>query len=286
MNAPEPECHFPLIARAIAGVLSGADLKDRVAKLHFSDAGHGFDRFGMHPDFVAMGDAMAAPAYDKYFRVKSYGAENIPKTGPAVLAANHSGTLPVDGAMLYLDVFRNTEPPRVPRPVADYFVSTLPVVGTLFARCGVVGGSRGNARALLQAGEMLMIFPEGTPGIGKPFSERYQLQEWRKGHCELAIRYSAPIVPVAIVGAEEQMPQLFRIPLRGGPIPYLPVPATLVPLPVRYHIHYGEPIPVHEEFSPSDADDPEIVAAAALRVKKTVQDLIDKGLSMREGVFR
>jgi 1-acyl-sn-glycerol-3-phosphate acyltransferase len=131
-----------------------------------------------------------------------------------------------------------------------------------------------------------MIFPEGTPGIGKPFSERYKLQEWRKGHCELAIRHSAPIVPVAIVGAEEQMPLLLRIPLRGGPIPYLPIPSTLVPLPVRYHIHYGEPIPVHEEFTPSDADDPEIVANAALRVKKAVQTLIDKGLSMRKGIFR
>jgi 1-acyl-sn-glycerol-3-phosphate acyltransferase len=276
----------PYIARALAGVLSGPQLKDRVDRLHFSDAGHGFDRFGMHPDFIALGDALASPAYERYFRTKSYGSEHIPTTGPAVLAANHSGTLPVDGAMLYLDVFRNTEPPRVPRPVADYFVSTLPVVSTLFARCGVVGGSRGNARALLEAGELLMIFPEGTPGIGKPFSERYKLQEWRKGHCELAIRHAAPIIPVAIVGAEEQMPQLFRIPLKRGPIPYLPIPATLFPLPVRYHIHYGEPIRVDKEFSPADADDPELVANAALRVKAAVQKLIDEGLALREGVFR
>jgi 1-acyl-sn-glycerol-3-phosphate acyltransferase len=184
-------------------------------------------------------------------------------------------------------VLRQTEPPRAARPVADYFVSTLPVVSTLFARAGVVGGSRGNARALLEAGELLMIFPEGVAGIGKPFSEHYQLQRWTKGHCELAIRHGAPVVPVGIVGAEEQMPQIARIPVpKGSPLPYLPVPATLVPLPVRYHIHYGPPVPLHEEFRPDQADDPAVVSAAAARVKEAVQQLLDHGLAQREGIFR
>ena len=274
----------PRIARALSRLYGGPEVRDRAERLSYPDAGHGFDRFGMHPDFVALGECIGMPLYDNYFRVKSYGAENIPTSGPAVLAGNHSGTLPLDGAMLWVDVLRHTEPPRTARPIADYFVSTLPLVSTLFARCGVVGGSKGNARALLEAGELLMIFPEGTPGIGKPFSERYKLQTWRQGHCELAIRYSAPVVPVGIVGAEEQMPQIARIPL-GGAMPYLPVPATLVPLPVRYHIHYGEPLRFDEEFSPSDADDPEIVADAARRVKKAVQGLLDRGLEMREGIF-
>ena len=105
-------------------------------------------------------------------------------------------------------------------------------MSVLFARCGVVGGSRGNAKALLEAGEMLMIFPEGTPGIGKPFSDRYQLQEWRQGHCELAIRHSAPVVPVGIIGPEEQMPQVGLIKgLKAFGVPHLPVPATPFPLP-------------------------------------------------------
>lgn len=275
----------PRIARAISTLYGGPEVRDRAERLAYPDAGHGFDRFGMHPDFVALGECIGMPLYDNYFRVKSYGAENIPSSGPAVLAGNHSGTLPLDGAMLWVDVLRHTDPPRTARPIADYFVSTLPLVSTLFARCGVVGGSKGNARALLEAGELLMIFPEGTPGIGKPFSERYKLQTWRQGHCELAIRYSAPVVPVGIVGAEEQMPQIARIPL-GGAVPYLPVPATLVPLPVRYHIHYGEPLRFDQEFSPEDADDPEIVAEAARRVKAAVQGLLDRGLELREGIFK
>ena len=275
----------PRIARAISAALGGRAVRDRAERLHFSDAGHGFDNFGLHPDFVALGDVIGKPGYEWYFRVESHGAENIPATGPGILASNHSGTLPVDGAMLWVDVLRQTNPPRCSRPLADYFVQSMPIISTLFARCGVVGGSRGNAQALLESGELLMIFPEGVPGIGKPFSERYQLQHWTKGHCELAIRHGAPVIPVGIVGAEEQMPQIARIPIKG-PIPYLPIPATLFPLPTKYHIHYGEPIPLHEEYSPEDADDPEVVRKSAARVKAAVQALLEHGLSQRKGIFR
>jgi 1-acyl-sn-glycerol-3-phosphate acyltransferase len=275
----------PRIARGLARMLRGEKAVERAKRLSFRDLGHGYDPFGLHPDFIGLGDALVAPLYEKYFRVRSYNHHHIPTEGPAVLACNHSGTLPMDGAMLWMDVWRNTEPPRAPRAVADYFVPSLPVLGTLFARGGVVGGSRGNAKALLENGEILMIFPEGVPGIGKPFSQRYQLQEWRKGHCELAIRHGAPVVPVGLVGAEEQMPQLFRIPIKG-PLPYIPVPATLFPLPVRYHIHYGEPIPVHEDYTPEQADDPDALEEAAQRVKDAVQSLLDEGLQQRKGVFR
>ena len=275
----------PRITRALTSLLGNPEVTDRTARLSFRDAGHGYDRFGLHPDYVAFGDALAGTIYDRYFRVQSTGSENIPSEGPAILAANHSGTIPLDGAMLWVDVVRNTQPPRVPRAVADYFVPSLPVLGTLFARCGVVGGSRGNVRALLEGGELLMIFPEGVPGIGKPFRDRYQLQEWRQGHCELAIRHRAPVVPIAIIGAEEQMPQLARLPF-FEPVPYIPITATPVPLPVRYHIHYGTPIPLHRDYRPEQADDADVVAEAALRVKAAVAGLIEQGLATRESVFR
>ena len=275
----------PVFARFLAAALGDEHVTERAEKLDVSDAGHGFDRFGLHPDFIALSDAITSPLYEKYFRVASYGAEHIPSTGPAILAANHSGVLPVDGMMLYADVLRNTHPPRVVRPVADYFVSSLPLVSTLFARCGVVGGSRGNARALLGDGELLMIFPEGTPGISKNFSRRYQLQTWRQGHAELAIRHRAPVIPVAVIGAEEQMPQLGKIPLPKGGLPFIPIPAVPVPLPVQYHIHYGEPLRFDQDYAPEDADIPERVEEAAARVADSVAALIEQGLSRRDGVF-
>lgn len=275
----------PRLVRRVVRTLGNPEVADRRARFRYQDAGHGYDPFGLHPDWVAFADLLTSPVYDRWFRVLTYGAEHLPLSGPAILAANHSGTLPFDGAMIWASVYRHTSPPRAPRPIADYFVPSLPWIGSTFARTGTVGGSRGNARALLQAGELLLLFPEGTPGIGKRFRERYTLQDWRPGHCELAIRHRAVLVPTAVVGAEEQMPQIARLPGLGL-VPYLPIPATPFPLPVRYHIHYGEPFRFFDEFDPSDADDPDVVRACAVRVKAAVQDLLDQGLAQRDGVFR
>jgi 1-acyl-sn-glycerol-3-phosphate acyltransferase len=137
---------------------------------------------------------------------------------------------------------------------------------------------------LLEAGEILSIFPEGVPGISKLYTKKYQLQTWRKGHCALSIRFRAPVIPVGIIGAEEQMPTIAHIPA-PKPLPDIPIPITPIPLPVRYYIIYGEPIAFHEEFSPEDADNPEIVLAAAERVKAAVEVLIARGLKERVGVF-
>ncbi|MFZ5482355.1 MAG: lysophospholipid acyltransferase family protein [Myxococcota bacterium] len=276
---------LPSLARALAAVSLPQEEMQRLSRLAYANAGHGYDAFGLHPDVVAFGEAVVAPLYDKYFRVVSRGHEHIPHTGPAVLAGNHSGALPVDGMMVWLDVLRHTEPPRVARAVADHFVPMIPFIGTLFARGGMVGGSRGNARALLEAGELLMIFPEGVPGIAKHFRDRYRLQEWRVGHVELAIRHRAPVVPFGVVGAEEQMPQIGRIPISVLGMPFIPVTLTPIPLPVRYHVLYGEPIPVHEDYRPEHADDPAAVREAAARVKAAVQGLLEKGLAERTGIF-
>jgi 1-acyl-sn-glycerol-3-phosphate acyltransferase len=267
-----------LASRLLAGPL------EHMRSIPFRDAGHGYDLFGYEPLTAAASLVLLEQLYRNWFRVRSYGVEHIPVRGPALLVANHSGTLPFDGLMLWTDVVLQRL--RLPRPVADHFVPTLPYVGTLFARGGVVGGTAGNLRVLLEAGELLMIFPEGVPGIIKPFRERYQLREFRVGHAELAIRHQAPVVPVGIVGAEEQLPQLARLPIHTFDIPYLPLPLTPFPLPVRYHLHYGEPLLLHEGLRPEDADDPEVVHRAAERVRQAVQALVARGLRLRKGVFR
>lgn len=276
---------LPALARLFASTLPEAE-RERLRNLTFADAGHGYDPFGLHPDFVAFGEAITAPLYNRYFRVESSGHENIPATGAAVLAANHSGAIPFDSAMIWADVVRHTNPPRVPRPVADHFVPMIPIIGILFARGGMVGGSRGNARTLLERGELLLIHPEGVPGIAKSFKLRYQLQDWRVGHVELAIRHGAPVIPVAVVGAEEQMPQIGRIPISIAGMPFIPVTITPLPMPVKYHIRYGAPIPVNELYTPDQADDPASVREAAALVKKTVQQMIDEGLKQRAGIFK
>jgi 1-acyl-sn-glycerol-3-phosphate acyltransferase len=276
---------FPPFARSVASAALPAAEMERLSRLSYADAGHGYDAFGLHPDVVAFGEAIVAPLYDKYFRVRSKGHEHIPAQGAAVLAGNHSGALPVDGIMVWADVLKHTEPPRCARAVADHFVPQIPFIGTLFARGGMVGGSRGNARVLLETGELLLIFPEGVPGIAKHFKDRYKLQDWRVGHVELAIRHRAPVVPFGVVGAEEQMPQIGRITTKIPGLPFIPITLSPLPLPVRYHILYGPPIPVHEDYRAEHADDPAAVREAAARVKAAVQALLDQGLAERTGIF-
>jgi 1-acyl-sn-glycerol-3-phosphate acyltransferase len=272
-------------ATALSTTLLPTTALERILRTRFRDAGHGYDAFGLDPHSIAATVGVVRLIYRNYFRVRSYGAQNIPAQGSAILAANHSGTLPFDGAMLYTDILEHTDPPRIPRVLADFFVTLLPFIGTWFSRVGIVNGARRNLRHLLRHGELIMVFPEGTPGIGKPFRDRYQLQKWRVGHAELAIRYGVPVVPVALIGAEEQWPLFTRIEgFRMFGAPYLPIPMVPFPLPVRYHIHYGAPI--HFDLPPESADDPDAVDDAALQVKAAVQALIDDGLRQRKGVFR
>ena len=163
----------------------------------------------------------------------------------------------------------------------------MPWVGAMFSRVGVVSGTRGNFRHLLETGELVLVFPEGTPGIGKGFRKRYQLQQWRVGHAELALRHRAPVIPMALIGAEESWPQLARIDgfhLFG--VPFMPLPLAPFPLPTHLHVYYGEPLVLHERYPPDEADDPEVAGAAAAEVKAAVAALIERGLREREGVFR
>jgi 1-acyl-sn-glycerol-3-phosphate acyltransferase len=283
---PPDRERFPTapLARAIAKALLPREELARADRLRYADAGHGYDVFGLHPDWVAAGLGLFRFLYEHYFRVTSSGHEHLPPDGAAILVANHSGTLPFDGAMIYLDVARHTDPPRVPRPITDHFVPLIPFGSTFLARTGATPGTRENLRHLLASRELALIFPEGTPGIGKPFSQRYKLQDWRVGHAETAIAHGVPVVPLAVIGAEEQWPQLARIPLKMFGAPYLPLPATPFPLPVRYHILYGEPIVF--DVPPADAARPDVVRRAAEQTKAAVQALIERGLAERKGIFR
>ena len=248
--------------------------------LAIRDAGHGYDVFGLEPRAVDRAVRVIRPVYERYFRVISTGSAHLPTRGAAILCPNHAGVLPVDGSMLWTDVVRQTG--RVLRPIADWFVPSLPFVSTLFSRLGVVAGARANVRHLLDAGELIAIFPEGTTGVAKPYRERYRLQAWRVGHAELAIRHRVPIIPVAIVGAEESWPVAFRLARRPFGAPYLPVPWSPVPLPVRYRIHYGAPIALHDGLPPDAADDPDLVARAATRTRDAVQGLLSEALRARQ----
>ena len=269
--APEPCMLGPHVETPRAR--RGAD--DRI----FHDEGYGYDLFGLHPPTAVRALRAVMPWYRRYFGVESRGVENVPSHGGAILVANHGGILPIDAAMLWADVLHRTT--RFLRPIADRFIPNLPFASATLARAGIVSGTHANVKHLLQRGELLAIFPEGVSGPAKPFRDRYKLQQWRVGHAELAIRYQVPIVPVAIIGAEESWPMLLRLPFRLFGAPYIPIPMTPFPLPVRLSIHYGRPIELHHRYTVSSADDPGQVAAAAAETHEAVASLMKRGLAER-----
>jgi 1-acyl-sn-glycerol-3-phosphate acyltransferase len=246
----------------------------------FHDEGYGYDVFGLHPPTVRRVLRATLPLYRHYFAVESHGVENVPTTGPAILISNHGGILPIDAAMLWTDVVHRTG--RYLRVIADRFIPQLPFVSTLFARAGAVSGTRANVDRLLDRGELLAVFPEGITGPAKQFRDRYALQDWRVGHAELAIRHRVPIIPVAIIGAEESWPVLLRLRWKLFGAPYLPVPVAPLPLPVQFRIHFGRPVELHRDHPPADADDPVCLAAAAARTRSAVAGLVLDGLAARD----
>ncbi|MEM6926198.1 MAG: lysophospholipid acyltransferase family protein [Myxococcota bacterium] len=269
--------------RWVARQFLSRDLDARVDTFPIADeGGHGFDAFGMSRSGIAFGLAFSRFLYDLWFRVRSHDIDRVPAEGPTIVAVNHSGFVPLDGLMVAASLTREGPIGRAPRAVVDHFVPNLPWVNVLFQRAGAIGGTRGNFHAVLDDGGMVVVFPEGTQGIGKGFAKRYQLQPFRPGHAELAIRHQATIVPTAVIGSEEAWPQIARLDGLGlFGAPYLPVPLTPLPLPVRHDLWYGEPIDASARFRPEQADDPTVVASLAREVQQAVADLVAKGLGER-----
>lgn len=265
----------------------GESERRRLAALdHLVEGDAPFDRFGFSPAAVRRAFPFFQALYRFYFRVRSEGHENIPAQGPAVLAANHGGLLPFDGAMGVVDVLLKTDPPRLARAIVDRWAGGLPFVNVFFARVGQVIGTRENFADLLDDGQLVLVFPEGMEGIRKPVTQRYRLQRFHVGFVEQALRSRAPIVPVAFLGTDDQAPILFDLkPLaRRLGLPAVPItptfpwlgPLGLLPYPVRYRIVYGEPLDFHERYGPEGAEDPRLVRHLANQVRRTVQQLVDR----------
>jgi 1-acyl-sn-glycerol-3-phosphate acyltransferase len=252
----------------------------------------------MHVETALRTYTLVKPLYQDYFRVQSSGHEHVPTEGRAILVANHSGAIPIDGMMIAIDLISRLDPPRLMRAVVDRFVAGLPYVNILFSRVGQIIGIRRNFETLLEHEELVLVFPEGTPGIVKPWGERYQLRKFNVGFVELHLRYRAPIIPVSVVGAEEQYPILAESRSLGAPlgVTHVPIPLNALlalvfgpigalPFPTRYHITYGEPIRYYEEFSEDTIRNPVMVKTLAEEVQSRVQAQIRDGLRQRKGIF-
>jgi 1-acyl-sn-glycerol-3-phosphate acyltransferase len=262
----------------------GAELEARLARLVAPQNEYGVDPFGLELEFTKAAIAPSLWLYRNYFRVQTHGIENVPP-GKAMLVSNHSGQLPLDGAMLHMALLLEAEPPRVARAMVEKWAPTLPFVAPFFARIGQVVGTPENCRRLLHAGETIVVFPEGVRGLTKTWDKRYQLQEFGTGFMRIALETHTPIVPVAVVGAEEQAPALFHLKSAAKLIGFPALPVTLtgipLPLPVKYHLWFGEPM----HFSSSADEDDAELERKVREVKGAIEALVAKGLAQRRGIF-
>ena len=262
----------------------GPERKERLQALSRTGNEYGVDPFGFNLDYSLSALAPFFWLYRHYHRVETFGIEKVPK-GRVLLISNHSGQLPMDGAMIGVAMVLEAQPPRFIRSLVDKWVPALPYVSTFMARMGQIVGTPENCRRLLNAGEAILVFPEGTRGIAKLWPQRYQLQDFGLGFMRLALETDTPIVPVAVVGAEEQAPALLDIkPLaRLLGMPAFPVTPTGIPfpLPTKYRIYFGEPL----RFKGRADDEDSELDKKVRTVKAAIQTQLNQGLRERQGVF-
>lgn len=251
----------------------------------------GVDPFGFDPEAVKHVAGPILWLYRSYFRAITKGIEKVPN-GRVLLVSNHSGQLPFDGVMIAAAMMFDRDPPRVIRTMVEKWVPRLPFVSVFFARVGQVVGTPDNCRRLLARQETILVFPEGVRGLSKTFDRRYQLERFGSGFMRLALETSTPIVPIAVIGAEEQSPSLFNLKRLGRAfgMPAFPVtptfpllgPIGLLPYPTRYRIYFGDPM----AFEGRGDEEDDLVETYVAEVRTRVQTMVNEGLAERDGIFR
>ena len=257
---------------------------------------HYEDEWGFDEEFAEAAFPMFEFLYDYWWRVTATGVHNVPSHGRAMVVSNHAGSLfPFDASMLTLAIMREHPLPRWPRFMVLNWAFVLPYLSSFMRRVGGVPANPDNATGLLEDDQVVMVFPEGVKGTGKPFSERYRLQRFgRGGFVEVALRTGSPIVPAAVVGSEEIYPKIAdaRPLARLIGAPFFPITPTFpalgplgaVPLPSRWRIEFCDPIDL-SDHPPEAADDRRLVFDISEQVRETIQEKLYENLVKRRSAF-
>jgi 1-acyl-sn-glycerol-3-phosphate acyltransferase len=276
------------LAAVARSKLAARSLERPLARRRSAPSKHEPDEFGLDPEFRARALPIFRLLYEKYWRVEAHGARHVPRSGPVILVSNHSGAIPFDATMIAY-ALEEAGHPRPTRFLYDRFVDNLPWVPQVYRRAGGVVASHENAARLLEKGELVGLFPEGVAGLSKLYGERYVLQPFSSGFVRLALRYGAPIVPVAVVGAEEIYPLVGRSAALGKLIgaPYVPLtpffpllgPLGAIPLPSKWTIRFGKPVVL--EAPRRGRTDGTAVRAMAESVRRRVRRMLRTELAVR-----
>ena len=256
------------------------------------------DPFGYDPEVHARVRPIAEFFYRRYWRVQSDGIEHVPGHGAALIVSNHSGGIPFDATMIATAIDLEHPQHRLVRFLYDRFVASMPLVGEFYNKMGSTVASFQNARRLLETGALVGIFPEGVEGVAKGIWKSYQMQRFHHGFVRLSLQLRVPIIPTAVVGAEEIYPVIGKW-KNLGPlkallnIPYVPVtplfpllgPLGMIPLPTKWHIRFGAPIRFYESRRVARLPQAKMVHALDERVRQQIQSMVHELLAARESVF-
>jgi 1-acyl-sn-glycerol-3-phosphate acyltransferase len=286
------------LARLMDAGLSGVNwttLAQLQKALYFAWHSEDVDEFGADRRFTESLLPFFEFLYTVWWRVETTGIERVPERGPGLIVANHSGVLPYDGVMIKLAVRHEHPARRDCRMLALDMFALLPFLAPMLAKSGAVRANPENGERLLEKGELVGVFPEGVKGVGKRFKERYKLARFgRGGFVRLALRTGAPVIPCAVVGAEEIHPVVAKADWVGRPLglPYFPItptfpilgPLGVVPLPSKWSIDFADPIDLRS-YGPEAADDPILVNRLSEDVRTTIQGMIDGRVARRRSVW-
>jgi 1-acyl-sn-glycerol-3-phosphate acyltransferase len=286
--APEPTPGLALVPTTRPERL---DLEPAEAEIRRGDV----DAWGRSERTRQLARRLYDPLYRYWFRVEWEGLEHVPTSGGALLVANHAAAIPSDAPAIMHGI--ETEIGRPVYGLAEYLFRALPVFGTLWSRGGGVPAHPDNAYRLLKDDEQLaLVFPEGSKGTGKLYRDRYRLHRFgRGGFVEIAMRAGAPIVPIAVVGAEESMPILFKSRRLAAllNLPYFPVTANMLAfgpaglftyLPAKFRIRVLPPI--HFDVAPDQERYPRArVMEEADRIREQIQEALYDMLRARRSIW-
>ena len=279
----------------LAALMEVAQFFYRQQELRRRGPDYEVDEFGFDREWTESLLPIFSWIYHNYWRVQTTGIENVPGEGRAMLVSNHAGVLPWDGAMIKTAILELHPNPRHARVLIANFFFGLPVFSWFLRRTGQTVGHQDDTIRLLERDELVLVFPEGVKGTGKPFSERYRLRRFgRGGFVQVAMQARAPIIPVSVVGSEEIYPMVGDL----GPLakmfgfPYFPVtatwpalgPAGLVPLPSNWRIQFHAPVRT-DQLDPASGQDQNLVMTISDQVRDTIQEGVYENLKLRRRTF-